>query len=82
MLLHRILHYGNHYDVQTAAMLACIFHVKSNENQKRKANEAGLGGNISVSLNSLATLLLFLFNFSLEIQIKSVINIIISFFST
>lgn len=58
--LHRILHYGNHYDVQTAAMLACIFHVKSNENQKRKANEAGLGGNISVSLNGLTTLLLFL----------------------
>ncbi|GFY67711.1 GATOR complex protein WDR59 [Trichonephila inaurata madagascariensis] len=41
-----IFHYGNHYDVQTAAMLACCFHVKSPEN-KKKIMDINSSGNMS-----------------------------------
>ncbi|XP_054717555.1 GATOR complex protein WDR59-like [Uloborus diversus] len=42
-----IYHYGSNYDVQTAAMLACIFHVKSSENKTKKAVDVVSSGNIS-----------------------------------
>ncbi|GIY95576.1 GATOR complex protein WDR59 [Caerostris extrusa] len=41
-----ICHYGNHYDVQTAAMLACSFHVKPPESKVKKVVDIG-SGNVS-----------------------------------
>ncbi|XP_055933393.1 GATOR complex protein WDR59-like isoform X2 [Argiope bruennichi] len=40
-----IFHYGNHYDVQTATMLACCFHVKPPENKIKKVVDIGSSGN-------------------------------------
>ncbi|KAF8783299.1 GATOR complex protein WDR59 like protein [Argiope bruennichi] len=42
-----IFHYGNHYDVQTATMLACCFHVKPPENKIKKVVDIGSSGNVS-----------------------------------
>ncbi|XP_071035553.1 GATOR2 complex protein WDR59 isoform X2 [Parasteatoda tepidariorum] len=48
MLQSLIFHYANHYDVQTAAMLAAVFHTKSQENKAKKGAEIVLPNAMSL----------------------------------